>query len=65
MSDLINDVYTVREVFDECSIEINTVALLLDIQVVVGKVEIVHPVILSSTCFKHRKDSSRVITLRD
>lgn len=53
MSDLIDDVYTVGEVLDECPIEINTVTLLLDIQVVVGKVEIIHPVILSSTCFKH------------
>ena len=50
MSNLVNYVYTIREVFDECSIEVNTVSLLPDVKVVVCIIEIIHPMILTRTC---------------
>ena len=50
MGNLVNNVYTVREVLDECSIEVNTVSLLPDVKIVVCIIEIIHPVIFTRTC---------------
>jgi hypothetical protein len=47
MSNLINDVDTVREVLDQCAIEVDTISLLPNVKVIVGIVEVVHPVILT------------------
>jgi hypothetical protein len=45
MSDLIDDIDTVGEMLHEGPIKINAVSFLLDVQIVVGIVEVVHPVI--------------------
>lgn len=46
MSNLIYNVDTVREVLDQCSIKVHTVSLLPNIEVVIGIVKVVHPMIL-------------------
>ena len=63
VGNLVDDVHTVREVLDEGTVQVSTVSLLLDIQIVVGKVEVIHPVVLAGPGFKQLEDAMIVITL--
>ena len=63
MGNLVDDVHTVREVLDEGTVQVSTVSLLLDIQIVVGKVEVIQPVVLAGPGFKQLEDAMIVITL--
>jgi len=62
MCNLIYNVYACWEVFDQSPIDINTVSLLLDVEIVVSKVKVVHPVILTGPGFEHLKHPSIVLT---
>lgn len=63
MRDLVDNVDTVREVFDQSAIEVDAVSLLPDIQVVVGVIEVVHPVILAGTGLQKLEDFPTIVTL--
>ena len=58
MSYLVYDINIVREVLDECTIQINTVPFLLNVKIVIREVEIVHPVVFRGTVFKQLEYSS-------
>lgn len=60
---LVDNIDTVWEVFDQSTIEVDAVSLLPDIQVVVGVVEVVHPVILTGASLQKSKDLPAVVTL--
>jgi hypothetical protein len=49
MGYLVDDIDTIWEVFDQSTIEVNTVSFLPDIQVIVGVIKVIHPVILTCT----------------
>ncbi len=65
VGNLVDDVDTIGEVLDEGTVEVHAVSFLLDIQIVVGKVEVVHPVVLAGPGFKQLEDAMIVITLSD
>jgi hypothetical protein len=65
VGNLVDDIDTVGEVLDEGTVQIHTVSLLLDVQIVVGKVEVIHPVVLAGPGFKQLEDAMIVITLSD
>jgi len=49
MSNLVNYIDAVREMFDQSTIKVNAISLLPNVQVVIGIVEVVHPMIFTST----------------
>ncbi len=63
MGYLVDYIDTIREVFDQSTIEVNTVSFLPDIQVVVGVIEVVHPVILACTRLQKLKHFPTVVSL--
>ena len=63
MSYLVYNVDVIGEVLHESSVEVHTVPFLLDIQVVIGKVEVFDPMIFACALVEQLKDSSAVITL--
>jgi hypothetical protein len=63
MSNLVNNVYTVGEVLDQCAIKVDAISFLPNIQVVVGIVEVVHPVILTCASLQQLENLPAVITL--
>jgi hypothetical protein len=63
MSNLVNNVYTVGEVLDQCTIEVDAIPFLPDIQVIVGIVKVVHPVILTCASLQQLEHLPAVITL--
>jgi len=65
MSNLVNNVYTVWEVLDQCAIKVDAIPFLPDIQVIVGIVKVVHPVILRCSALQKLEYPSAVITLRN
>ena len=65
MGYLVDDIDTVGEVLDEGTVQVHTVSLLLDIQIVVGKVEVIHPVVLAGPSFEQLEDAMIVIALSD
>jgi hypothetical protein len=65
VGNLVDDIHTVGEVLDEGTVQVCTVSLLLDIQIVVGKVEVIHPVVLAGPGFKQLEDAMIVIPLSD
>ena len=65
MGNLVDNIDTIREMLDQSAIEIHTVSFLPNVQVVIGIVEVVHPVILRCPALQKLKYSPAVITLRN
>lgn len=65
MCNLINYVDTVWEVLDQGAIKVDTISFLLNVKVIVGEIEIIHPMILARASLQKLKDSSIVVTLSD
>ena len=52
MGDLIDNVDTVGEVLEQCTVQIHTVTLLLYVKVVIGEIEVIHPVVFRGPVFE-------------
>lgn len=63
MGYLVDDIDTIWEVFDQSTIEVNTVSFLPDIQVIVGVIKVIHPVILTCTGLQKLKHFPTIVSL--
>jgi len=44
---LVDYIDTVREVFNQCTIDVDTISFLLNVKVIVREIKVVHPVIFA------------------